>query len=323
MVTLPRWTGAVGVAALLLTSAACSAGGPAGERGAATTGTSAPSASEPGSAPSTTTATTGPTSRPTSASSASTSSTTASTAPTTASTASATASATTSTTTSTTTTTVVAGQPPGLSREAGNLAPGVRGIRTRLLQRRLRELKFDPGSPDGDFGTKTAMAVWAFQALNGLARDGVVTPELEQRIHAAGPQPMLRPDLGPTHSEVDLDRQVLLVFEGGALELVTHVSTGSGRPYCENGHCGDAVTPTGDYRYQRRIPGWRTSPLGKLFNPIYFTGGIAVHGAPSVPGYPASHGCVRIPMHIAGYFPDLVANGEPISVFRAGPAPAG
>ncbi|MCB1026167.1 MAG: L,D-transpeptidase family protein, partial [Microthrixaceae bacterium] len=26
----------------------------------------------------------------------------------------------------------------------------------------------------------------------------------------------------------------------------------------------------------------------------YFNGGIALHGSPSVPSYPASHGCVRL-----------------------------
>ena len=30
-----------------------------------------------------------------------------------------------------------------------------------------------------------------------------------------------------------------------------------------------------------------------------YKGGFAIHGYPSVPAYPASHGCVRIPMWIA------------------------
>ena len=36
-----------------------------------------------------------------------------------------------------------------------------------------------------------------------------------------------------------------------------------------------------------------------LWYPMYFIGGFAIHGYPSVPAYPASHGCVRIPMWIA------------------------
>lgn len=233
------------------------------------------------------------------------------------------------TTTSTTTTTTTTTAPP----EPEVLGPGAEGPRTQALQEHLRRLKFDPGEPDGQYGSKTTMAVWAFQALAGLPKDGVVTPALEEQIAQAQPAGMMRPDLGPTHTEVDLDKQVLLVFGDGQLELVTHVSTGSGVAYCEEGsgpnaepgreYCGSAQTPEGDYRYQRRIEGERRAPLGVLYSPVYFNGGIAVHGAPSVPNHPASHGCVRIPMHISAYFQGLVADGEPISVFRGGTGPAG
>ncbi len=100
-----------------------------------------------------------------------------------------------------------------------------------------------------------------------------------------------------------------------------HISSGSEVPYCEDTdegqNCGNAVTPTGVYQYQRRIEGWRKAPLGKLYNPVYFNGGIAVHGANSVPNHPASHGCVRISMSIAEYFPGLVNNGDTIEVFRS------
>ena len=54
-----------------------------------------------------------------------------------------------------------------------------------------------------------------------------------------------------------------------------------------------------------------------LYNPVYFTGGFAIHGAKSVPNHPASHGCVRVSMSIAEYFPSLVNDGEVIEVFRS------
>lgn len=283
---------AAAVAVVLLATAGCTA-----------------SAAVPDAAPSTT----GTTSTSTTASTASTTSTTASTTTTT------TASTTTS---STTTTPAQAGAPGGLTVETGDLQPGSVGLRTFALQKALKSLRYDPGEPDGKFGLKTTTAVWAYQALAGMRQDGVVNVLLEASILAAKPQPMLRPDLGPTHTEIDLDRQVLLVFRDNALQLVTHVSSGTGLRYCNKGTCGIAVTPVGDYRYQRRITGWRVAPLGRLYNPVYFNGGIAVHGAASVPATPASHGCVRIPMHIAEYFPGLVANGDAISVFRGGTGPA-
>lgn len=210
--------------------------------------------------------------------------------------------------------TTTAAPAPGLPTERGDLAGGSLGLRTQAVQRALHDLRYDPGPADGRFGLKTSEALWAWQALHGLLRTGIVTPDMERLILARQPQAMLRPDLGPSHSEVDLTRQVLLVFRSGQPVLITHVSTGSGRHYCDNGSCGTAITPTGSFHYQRRVAGWRHAPLGLLYNPVYFNGGIAVHGEPSVPNYPASHGCVRIPMHIAEYFPSLVAKGDPIVV---------
>lgn len=194
------------------------------------------------------------------------------------------------------------------------LTAGVAGPRTLALQQRLAALKYDPGPLDGEFGSKTTMAVWAFQQLHGHEPDGQVTPALQAEIDAAGDPEPLRPDGGPTRVEIDIDRQVLLLYQDGALRLVTHVSTGTGEHYCQDGVCGVAVTPRGDYAFTWRYTGWRTSRLGQLYNPVYFNGGIAVHGATSVPSYPASHGCVRIPMHIAEYFPDLVEQGDPVYV---------
>ena len=48
------------------------------------------------------------------------------------------------------------------------------------------------------------------------------------------------------------------------------------------------------FRVFRRVNGWDRSPLGTLYRPQYFNGGIAVHGYTSVPSTPASHGCVRV-----------------------------
>src|SRR5205807_5474771 len=70
--------------------------------------------------------------------------------------------------------------------------------------------------------------------------------------------------------------------------------------------------------------GWEKSPLGWLYNSQYFNGGIAIHGSSSVPGYAASHGCVRIPMSAAEWFPDRVSLGTPVYVVSAdepNPAP--
>ena len=57
-----------------------------------------------------------------------------------------------------------------------------------------------------------------------------------------------------------------------------------------------AYTPRGRFRVYSKLKGWRKSPLGLLYYPNYFSDGIAIHGNPSVPNTPQSHGCIRIPM---------------------------
>ena len=203
----------------------------------------------------------------------------------------------------------------------GVLEQGERGEEVAALQRRLAELKFDPGPADGAFGLGTLYAVQGFQKLAGMAPDGKVGPAVQAAL-AAPPTPQpLQPAGEPTRVEIDLRRQLLFLDQDGALRLISHVSTGSGEEYCAEGECGNrAITPVGAHRFMWRYDGWRESRLGKLYNPVYFTGsGVAVHGSTSVPTYPASHGCVRIPMHIAEYFPSLVRRGDAVYVLDGGP----
>jgi peptidoglycan hydrolase-like protein with peptidoglycan-binding domain len=205
--------------------------------------------------------------------------------------------------------------PPPPSNETDVLGVGSHGPRTQQLQALLTALHYDPGPIDGSFGTKTVQAVWAFQHLHGLSADGKVGPDVWAAITSSTDPAPQRPDGGPNHTEIDIGRQVLILYENSAVRLITHISTGSGRHYCDGGSCGTAITPKGDFTYLRRISGWHTSPLGELYNAIYFHGGYAVHGSNSVPNSPQSHGCVRLPMHIAAYFPSLVANGDSVFVY--------
>lgn len=228
--------------------------------------------------------------------------------------------ASTSTSAPPTTTTTTAVPPTTTTTEPAQLVEGdvleagMGGPRTEALQQRLIELSFDPGPVDGVFGTSTTQAVWAFQHSYGYDADGQVGPALYDAIMHAGPVEPLELGGGPNRTVISIDRQVMYVYRDGALALVTHISTGNGARYCEQGICGVSITPTGEFVFERRISGWRTSFLGRLYNPIYFYAGFAVHGSTSVPNGPASHGCVRIPMHIAEYFPDLVKNGDPVFV---------
>ena len=141
---------------------------------------------------------------------------------------------------------------------------------------------------------------------------GVILPKaLLPKVDGSRPKAV---PAGPTSIEVDIRSQRLLLFKNGSLFRSIHVSTGSGRHYCDNGSCATANTPRGRYHIYTRINGWRTSHLGKLYNPLYFSGGFAIHGAGSVPNYPASHGCIRVTLATANWLPSVVANGTPVWV---------
>jgi peptidoglycan hydrolase-like protein with peptidoglycan-binding domain len=217
------------------------------------------------------------------------------------------------TTTSTSTTSTTTTTAPPIVAPAG-LGMGARGPEVQELETRLNAQKYDTGKVDGYFDSATFHAVMAFQKIHGLSRTGRATDNVLNLIGTVGmPGPMLAAG-GATRVEVDLPRQVLQLYKDGALYKVIDVSTGSGKRYCVDGECATAVTPGGSYKIFFRRHGWRVSRLGKLYNPLYFNGGIAIHGAPSVPGYPASHGCVRIPMYVAEWFPGVVPNGTPVYV---------
>lgn len=194
----------------------------------------------------------------------------------------------------------------------GRLLPGMQGEPVRALQQRLVALHYDPGKVDGRYAGGLTSAVMAFQKVSRMPRNGRATVDVLAAIAAAtDPAPLLA-DGGPTRIEVDFKRQVLFFWKDGTLARILPVSTGNGKRYCEEGICGVAVTPSGSFRIERRIKGKRKSYLGLLYDPLYFYGGFAIHGSPSVPGYPASHGCVRIPMHVSRWMFDNVPNRTPV-----------
>ena len=76
-----------------------------------------------------------------------------------------------------------------------------------------------------------------------------------------------------------------------------------------------SVTPGGVYSYDRFVEGTRESALGSMWNPAYFNYGIAIHGAINVPTYPASHGCIRVPLKVGEVFHQYVHKGDQVFVF--------
>jgi Uncharacterized protein conserved in bacteria len=153
----------------------------------------------------------------------------------------------------------------------------------------------------------------AFQKVEGRQRTGRITPEELQALRTAKrPEPR---EKGCAHIEIDLQRQVLfMVDENGAVSNILPVSTGSGKMFTEGGRTRRAVTPIGTFVISRKIKAMHKSPLGLLYYPNYLVEGIAIHGNPSVPAFPASHGCIRIPMYASVEFTGLAPVGIPVVI---------
>ena len=195
------------------------------------------------------------------------------------------------------------------------LRSGDSGPEVRELETRLKDLAYDPGRVDGTFDQYTRFAVIAFQKVADLHVDGLAGPAVLGALDNPPAPPVLGSGGAASRVEVDLGKQLMVVYQGGRPVLITHISTGNNETFCSSGRCRQAVTPTGSFKFFRRVSGWRTAELGRIYNPVYFTDdGVAVHGSTSVPLYPASHGCVRIPMHTADLFPGLVQTGTDIHV---------
>ncbi|MCG5212348.1 L,D-transpeptidase family protein [Streptosporangium sp. KLBMP 9127] len=221
-------------------------------------------------------------------------------------------------------TSVGAGVPVGtpFTAPGKTLKLGAKGTVVKRLQTRLKELGYHPGKIDGRYGGGTLVAVWAFQKVNGIKPTSTVATRTWNALESPETPKVLMPKGKGTRVEVNLTKQVLVLYVRGEAKLISHISSGSGIPYCETAEwqgksqrfCGDARTPTGNYKTTWRRDGWHKSYLGQLYNPVFFNGGIAFHGALSVPLTPASHGCVRLPMHVAEILPGMVGKGVPVHV---------
>ncbi|MFN2472088.1 MAG: L,D-transpeptidase family protein [Gaiellaceae bacterium] len=161
------------------------------------------------------------------------------------------------------------------------LGVGSTGPAVYALETQLRKLTYALPAADSFYGWETAQAVLAFQTLHGLPRTGRVDVRLWRALERAAPP---RARYGGDHIEVSKSLQVLLLVRNGRVVLTSHVSTGA-----------TGNTPVGRWRVYRKVTGWDWV----LWYPMYFLRGFAIHGYPDVPAYPASHGCVRIPMWLA------------------------
>ncbi len=116
---------------------------------------------------------------------------------------------------------------------------------------------------------------------------------------------------GPQRVSVSLKKQELEAWQGERLVLKTRISSG------KNG-----ATPSGEFRagpYRSRLH--RSSLYHNAPMPwsVQLHGHVFIHGFTSVPSYPASHGCVRVPLtggNPARFIYEWVQSGTPVSVAK-------
>lgn len=163
-----------------------------------------------------------------------------------------------------------------------NAHPGSRGRFVQLVQKRLAQLHFFVGRT-GVYDLRTELAVNAYHRLLGR---GYATTLDRTTIHdllkGVGTFHVRFRRQG-RHAEVDLTHQILALVDGSKVKLMFPIS--SGKP----------STPTilGSFRIWLRTPGYLSDGM---YYSSFFYSGYAIHGYDPAPNYPASHGCVRLPI---------------------------
>jgi hypothetical protein len=179
---------------------------------------------------------------------------------------------------------------------------GERGTKVLILQRGLYRLGFSV-PVTGYYDWLTANAVNAFRKTNGMGRDGYAKKSIYAKVLRGEGAYKLRYPKSGKHVEFDWSRQVLVLADKGKPFRVYHTSSGT------------PATPTvfGTYRFYLQTPG--TNSKGMVHS-SYFIRGYAIHGYASVPNYPASHGCLRVPIPNAASIFGWIDIGDPIYLYR-------
>jgi lipoprotein-anchoring transpeptidase ErfK/SrfK len=108
---------------------------------------------------------------------------------------------------------------------------------------------------------------------------------------------------------VDLGKQKAYLLVNGKIALTTPISSAR----------AGMVTPTGEYRMSERVRSGKISNLYHVGMPFWMRLGSTPFGthAGYLPGYPASHGCIRLPYSVAETIFDHTSLGTPVSVYRS------
>jgi hypothetical protein len=182
-----------------------------------------------------------------------------------------------------------------------NAGFGATGRFVQLIQQRLAALHFYV-TQTGVYDQGTGLAIDAYHRLlhwgTSQSLDGRTVSFL---LDGFGDFKVRFPNHG-RHAEGDLGLQLLALADGGKVDMIFPIS--SGKP----------STPTilGDFQVDDREPGYNAEGM---YYSDFFYNGYAIHGYDPAPDYPASHGCMRLPIVDAITVFDWLSYGDWVDTY--------
>jgi len=179
---------------------------------------------------------------------------------------------------------------------------GSRGRFVQLVQQQLAALHFYIPQT-GIYDQGTGLALDAYHRLLGWGTYQTLdAPTIGRLLDGYGAFQVRYPRDGK-HAEGDIGKQLLALLHGSQVDAIYPIS--SGKP----------STPTilGRFRVYSKVPGYL--PDGMYYS-NFFYGGYAIHGYDPAPDYPASHGCMRLPIVDATAVYRWINYGDRVDVYR-------
>ena len=178
---------------------------------------------------------------------------------------------------------------------------GSAGPFVQLIQQRLSDLHLFIRR-SGVYDSSTGWALDAYHRLLGWGHSQTLGPAIVNALLDGKGRFNIRLPRQGHHVEGNLARQLLAIADGSQVRWIFPIS--SGKP----------STPTilGRFQIYRRDPGYL--PDGMYFS-NFFIGGYAIHGFNPAPDYPASHGCMRVPIQDAIFIYTHVTFGNWVDTY--------
>jgi hypothetical protein len=181
-------------------------------------------------------------------------------------------------------------------------APGATGRFVQLVQQQLAALHlYIPQTGVFDQGTELALDAYHRLLGKGEGDTSLDPATVTDLLNGVGSFHVRFPSQGQ-HAEGDLSDQVLAFIQGSKVKWLFPIS--SGKP----------STPTilGNFQVYYKEPNYTSDGM---YYSAFFHGGYAIHGYDPAPDYPASHGCMRLPIVDAIFAYDWIQMGNWVDTY--------